>query len=129
MVSVAKSLPTTAIAYRSPLGAKQSRSSPAPNNVPPEQSVNGIGTCCQFRPLSRETAATIFWNGPWIQVATIFFGFTGFTATNGSSASSSVQFPGTLGNPESQLPAAFGRESSISGPRVAAEPEVGSTSE
>ena len=51
----------------------------------------------------------------------MFFGLTGFAATNGSKASSSVQFPGRLTKLSSQVPTALGRESSISGPRVAAD--------
>src|ERR1043166_2913345 len=108
-----------AMAWRSPFGANESQGSPAPRNGPPEQTVRGIGTCCQVLPPSDEVAETIFWKGPWIQAATIFFGFTGFTTTQDSAASLMVPGPGPA-MPSSQVPTALGRDSSISGPSVAA---------
>src|SRR5262249_60162263 len=93
---------------------------------PTAQGVNGIGTCCQLRPPVRETAATMFWNKPWIQAATMFRGLTGLTTTTGSSASSNVQVPGKLTKALTQVPTALGRESSIRGPSVAAGDTVGS---
>src|SRR6266481_2835708 len=96
-----------------PLGAKESHGSPAPKNCPPAHVVSGTGTCCHVLPPSNETAAMMSWKGPWIQAATMLLGWTGFTATKGSSVWSVGQVPNRL-KPSLQLPTAFGRESSMS---------------
>src|SRR2546425_12633776 len=99
-----------------PLGAKESHTSPATKNCPPAHVVSGTGTRCHVWPPSNEAAATMFWKGPWIQAATMLLGSTGFTATEGSSASSMGQAP--LANPSSQVPTALGRDNSTSEPAL-----------
>src|SRR5206468_4230488 len=107
-----RAFPESAIPYRIPSGAKESHTSPAIKNCPPAQVVSGTGTRCHVWPPSNEAAATMFWKGPCIHAETMLPGRTGFTATEGSSASSIDQAP--LANPSSQVPTALGRETSTS---------------
>lgn len=88
---------------------------------PPEQIVSGITTRCQFEPLSNETPVIMSCQSPWNQAATTFLGLVGLAATKGSSALSVDQVIPLNGlKPVLQLPTAFGRETSTSGPMSSA---------
>src|SRR5258708_6529759 len=89
----ARVVPASSTAYRSPFGANESHGSPAPMSDPPEQTVNGMGTCCQVLPPSSETPEMTSWIGPHIQEATLLFGFTEFTAMDGALATLMAHVP------------------------------------
>src|ERR1044071_1031224 len=109
-----RELPMALIAKTAPSGPKASHGSAAATNGPPEQVVNGSGTCCQDLPPSKDVADTTPPAGPRIQSTTILLGCAGLTAMAGSAASLGPHVPG---NARPAQPLSVGRDSSVSGPR------------
>src|SRR6516162_6838226 len=99
--------------YRLPLGAKLSQGSNPPGSVPPVHCViPGMARFCQVLPPSNVTPAARP-AAPWsIQLTTIFFGFVGLTAMEGSVATFAPR------GPAGQLARGSGLDTSTSGPRV-----------